>query len=215
MAIGTKKNSKRRSKISGAATYKKSDTELVVVIDDLDEELSFQVGSDKVLFNPATTIDGRVFTDVSSDKSKLMSVRPLVGTFFVKVKEFAKPEGQLPAPRHYEIPVDGGKRLWIYDAYTVLLEVVTGAWTGTVIPVNVHYTFIDSGDGEYASLELGGKHNSTAVVFLECAGLDFDADSIPLSENVLPWLEKIIVERGRTFMAIVNDGYVSAFAFAP
>src|SRR3989304_4474941 len=215
MAISTKKNSKRRSKISGAATYRKTGNDLVVVIDDLDEELTFQAGSDKVLFDPATTLDGRVFVDISSDKEKLMSVGPLVGTFFVKVKEFAKGPDQLPSPRHYEIPVDGGKRLWVYDAYTVLLEVVTGAWTGTVVPVNVHYTFVDSGDGESASLELGGKHNSTAVVFLECAGLDFDTDTIPLSENILPWLEKVIVERGRTFMAIVNDGYVSAFPFAP
>lgn len=159
-----------------------------------------------------------VYASVSKDQTKLFDVRPMTGSYFVKVSGFAKPKEQPPSPKSYEGMArrqDGTSFKYAFEGFTVLLDVLKGEWKGTTIPSMLRYYFVDAGDGESAGIKTGGKYSQQLAQFLEFAGLDFDTDTIPLSENVLPWLEKTLVDREAVFMIVLEDGYVSAFAPAP
>lgn len=160
--------------------------------------------------------DGTLYVQVSKDKTKLLDVRPARGTFIVKVKGFAKRKDQEPTPRHYEgmgTKANGETFPYKYDGFTVLLEVAEGEkWMGTTIPCFLRYLFVDAGDGTTAGVKVGTNHAETLVNFLELAGLDPEVDTIPYSENVLPWLEQTLIDRGKVFMVIVDDAFVEGFA---
>jgi len=162
--------------------------------------------------------NAHVFASVSKDRSKLFYVRPLVGSFFVRVEGFAHPEGQPPSAKHYEgIATDrNGKPFkYSYDGFTVLMKVLNGEWKGTTLTAMLRYYFHDAGDGQTTGIRTEGKYSQQLAQFLEFAGIDFDNDTIPLSENVLPWLERTLVDREKPFMIVLNNGFVDAFAPAP
>jgi hypothetical protein len=110
---------------------------------------------------------------------------------------------------------DGTSFKYSFEGFTALLKVVRGNWEGVIIPTMLRYNFTDAGDGESTGIKGTGKYSQQLSQFLEFGGIDFDTDTIPLSENVLPWIEKTLTDRSKTFMVVVNDGYVSAFAPAP
>lgn len=160
----------------------------------------------------------KVYAEVSGDKKKLFGVRPLTGSFFAKVVGFAHAEDVLPAPKRYEgmgRKKDGTTFPYNFEGFNVLVEITEGAWVGTIYPSMLRYLFTDAGDGETCGIRTGGKHAQILANFLENAGLDFDVDTIPLSDNILPWLEAELVSRGARFMIVVGNGYVDSFAPAP
>jgi hypothetical protein len=131
---------------------------------------------------------------------------------------FAHAEDTLPAPKRYEgmgRKKNGETFPYNFEGFNVLVEIQEGAWAGTVYPSMLRYLFTDAGDGETCGIRTGGKHAQILANFLENAGLDFDVDTIPLSDNVLPWLESELVSRGARFMIVVGNGYVDSYAPAP
>jgi hypothetical protein len=204
----------------GASQYVRTDDIVEITFNKSGETYAFPRHEDNIYcLNDVNNIDsGEVFAQITRDKKKLQNIRPLVGTFYVKVKGFAKGENQPPAPKHYEgmgRKDDGTSFKYSYEGFTTLLEVERGNWKGVIIPTMMRYNFADAGDGESTGIKGTGKYSQQLSQFLEFAGIDFDADTIPLSENVLPFLEKTLTDRDNTFMVVVNDGYVTAFAPAP
>ncbi len=176
---------------------------------------------DLVQGNPVNTTPvktARVYAEVSGDKKKLFGVRPLTGSFFAKIRDFAHAEDQLPTPRRYEGMArkkNGETFPYNFEGFTVLVEITTGEWAGTIFPSMLRYLFMDAGDGETAGIRTSGKHAQILANFLENAGLDFDTDTIPLADNILPWLESELVGRAEKFMIVVNKGYIDSYAPAP
>jgi hypothetical protein len=174
------------------------------------------VGED--LNAPTAAPNMKVYAEVSGDKKKLFGVRPLTGSYFAKVTGFAHAEDTLPAPKRYEgmgRKKDGTTFPYNFEGFNVLVEILEGDWKGTVYPSMLRYLFMDAGDGETCGIRTGGKHAQVLANFLENAGLDFDVDTIPLSDNVLPWLEAELVSRGKRFMIIIGNGYVDSYAPSP
>lgn len=204
----------------GAAQYRRTDDMVEITFNNSGETYAFPRNEDSIwCLDDVNRVDsGEVFAQLTTNKKALQNIRPLVGTYWVKVSHFAKGKNQPPAPKRYEgmgRRADGESFKYSYDGFTVLLEVVRGTWEGTILPTMLRYNFTDAGDGESTGIKGTGKYSAQLSQFLEFAGIDFDTDSIPLSENVLPWIERTLIDRGKTFMVVVNDGYVSAFAPAP
>jgi hypothetical protein len=212
MPILTIRGSKRGPR--GEATIKKLAKKLVVTMEKTGETLEFPREDVEFDFPKANSYN----VNISADKNKLYGVTPYSGTFFVKVKDFAHGEGQEPAPIHKEgmgTRDDGTAYHYAYDAFTVLLEISRGSWKGTLIPAFLRYKFMDAGDGDTAAISGWGKHTEHLQNFLELAGLDFDNDTIPLSENILPYLRDALIARGAEFQAVVREGWINAFAPIP
>jgi len=168
--------------------------------------------------NVSSYPEGAVFATVATDGSRLYSIRPLTGSFVVKFDRFFAPAGELPAPRHYESTFtadDGTTKLNTYEAFTALLRITAGPWAGAILPSFLRYGFVDAGDGVTTGLKSRGRHAERLAAFLEYAGLDLQSDTIPYSENVLPWLEKTLQERNHDFMVVVDNGYVEGYGPAP
>jgi len=200
----------------GEATLKKLQKKIKVTLTKTGEEFEFPKDDEHVTCTIAK--GGNVFVTISSDKNVLMDVRPIKGAFYVKVKNFAASKDKEPAPRHYEgmgRKKDGETFNYSYEGFTVILEIIKGDWKGSTIPSFLRYKFVDAGDGESAGISGTGKHTEILFNFLELAGIDLDVDTIPLSENILPWLEQTLMARSSVFQAIVADGYIQAFAPSP
>lgn len=189
-----------------------------------EDEVGFDLTQIPLETTPSPNGDGttrqtaQVFAEVSGDKKKLFGVRPLTGSFFAKVTGLAHAEDQLPTPRRYEGVArrkDGTTFPYNFEGFTILVEITKGGWAGTVIPSMLRYLFADAGDGETAGIRTGGKHAGILANFLENAGFDFDTDTIPLSDNILPWLEAELVSRGSEFMIVVDNGYIESYAPSP
>lgn len=203
----------------GAAQFMKYPDRVEVTFDKDGQNLSFSLADKESLgFDPDKVQSGKVFATVSGDKKKLWGVRPLSGSFFARVKGFVHPDDQLPSPKRYEgmgRKKDGTTYPYNYEAFSVLIEIQNGEWAGTIVPSQVRYLFADAGDGEVAGIRTGGKHAEFLANFLENAGLDFDVDTIPLSDNILPWLEAELVSRQAEFMIVVDNGYIQSYAPSP
>lgn len=217
----TKQNRGRGQR--GAAIFEKlSDEEIQITFRKTGDTFVFpnddeRVYTDVDLFNSSIE-QADVYAQISKDETKLFAVRPMTGSFFVKVDGFASPKDQPPSPRSYEGMArkdDGTSFKYSFEGFTVLLKIQKGEWQDTIIPSMLRYYFMDAGDGNSTGIKTTGKYSQQLAQFLDFAGLDFDNDTIPLSENVLPWLEKTLTDRNKTFMIVVEDGYVSSFAPAP
>lgn len=206
-------------KLKGVADVQIEETRvLVTFIDSPEDTLSFPITDETVRVDVSNIQDGRMYAEVSGNKSKLWTLRPHAGTFYVRLDRFVAPEGKLPSPRRYEgtgTKKDGTTYPYDYEAFMPLLRVEGGAWDGTIYPAFLRYLFADVGDGQTVGIKSGSKYAELLAQFLECAGLDFDSDTIPMSENVLPWLEKTLKDRDRKFMMVTENGYVAAFAPLP
>lgn len=163
---------------------------------------------------------GAVFATIDAKNNILYGLRPLNGAFLVQYAGIPAPEGQLPAPKHYEKTGRNSETGEVftssYDAFTVLLRVVSGSWAGTILPLFLRYKFEDAGDGEITAVNTyNSSYGEMLAAFLEYAGLDPETDTIPYSPNVLPWIDRTLKERNQTFMAIVQDGYVEGLGPKP
>jgi hypothetical protein len=204
----------------GAADYVRGEDVVEITFKKSGDTFAFPRDEENIwCLDEVDSIDsGEVFAQVTRDGKRLQNIRPLVGTFWVQLDGFAKGEGQPPAPKSYEGMArrdDGTSFKYSFEGFTALLKVVRGNWEGVIIPTMLRYNFTDAGDGESTGIKGTGKYSQQLSQFLEFGGIDFDTDTIPLSENVLPWIEKTLTDRSKTFMVVVNDGYVSAFAPAP
>jgi len=200
----------------GEALLKKLSKKIVVTLAKTGEVFEFPKDDEDV--RCLIPKGGQVFVTLSSDKNTLMGVRPLKGAFYVKIKSFAASKDKEPTPRHYEgigRKKDGETYPYSYEGFTVILEIVKGDWKKSTIPSFLRYKFVDAGDGESAGISGTGKHTEILFNFLELAGIDMVIDTIPLSENVLPWLEQTLLARNSVFQAIVAEGYITAFAPSP
>ena len=218
MPIPTVQSNTRGPK--GAAKYVRNDDIVEITFTKSGETHAFARNEDSIFcLDEVNKIDGGdVFAQLTRDKRKLQNIRPLTGSFWVKVSKFAKGQNQPPAPRSYEGMArkdDGTSFKYSFEGFTILLEIVRGNWEGTIVPTMMRYNFIDAGDGEATGIKGTGKYSAQLSQLLEFAGIDFDTDTIPLSENVLPWIEKTLIDRDKTFMIVVENGYVAAFAPAP
>lgn len=205
-------------KLKGAANVEIHQDRVIVTFEDSGEPISFPRTDETVKVDVTNIQNGRMYAEASGNKQTLWGLRPLSGSFYVKFAGIAKAEGQVASPRRYEgtfTANDGTVQKYSYEAFIPLFEITRGSWEKTIFPGFLRYKFALTNDGQEMGLRTRGKHAELLAQFLECAGLDFDIDTLPVSENVLPWLETTLVDRGRQFMLVVENGYVAAFAPVP
>lgn len=206
----------------GAANYVRTDDDVTVTFHEHPQESFTFPRTEEGLWckDVVDKVDsGIVFAEVSRDRKKLSAIRPLRGSFVGKFAGIAKPQGQPPAAKLYEgtftNKVTGNKEGYSYEAFTALFEVTVGSWAGVVIPVFLRYNFVDAGDGETTGIKGQGKHSTMLAQFMEYSGFDLLNESIPYSENVLPWLEANLLENDESMLIVLEDGYAQSFGPAP
>lgn len=197
----------------------RDDAELVIKLDG-DDGGTFVVPYDMAKIGIVT--DGLYRVSLSSDGSQLFGINPEKGTYIVRYNGMVSSQGQLPAPklvhgglRHKK---DGKGTFTVPDylAFTVLLRVVSATCKRMTIPLQLNYSFEQYKTTNETVIPLGTKPLEKTAKFLELAGMDFTKDTIPWSDNVLPYLDELFQERNTKFQVVMKNGYVDEmFEMAP
>lgn len=157
---------------------------------------------------PDVLVKGKCFVGMSGDKDKILSARPLNGVVRAKVKEFVSEKDKEPAPK-----VNAAAK-YPYSYFTVLLEVVKGAWKGAIIPVHLHYNFCEFTDEQGRAIvgfdKMGSKTTPPLVEFFDVTGV-WNKGPMPYKDNLLPLIAKRIKEVDAEFDVVMKNGYADSY----
>lgn len=187
-----------------------------------------QVNGDRA----SITIDDRTFSDfakddipegvvsgeqysirLSADGSQIFSLRPNQGSFVVVFDKFAaqkdmppQPKIQKGGPREFN-----GKKWEAKDklVFTAVLKIASKRGRGMEVPFIMDYTFKQWENTEDTVIPMGSKRKNQVIDFLKLFGWDENEDVIPYSDNVLPFLEKLLRAKGKKVLVTVKNGYVT------
>ena len=155
---------------------------------------------------------GKYNVTLDKDDVKMYSARPPGGSHVAKLIDFAHRDEEPPSPKVFQGGVRNRKDGTRYVAedslsFTALFKVVDkdSPFYEFEISTFVPYAFKDFG----GDAGVGGKGQRKCEAFLRNTGLDFESDTIPFSDNVLPAVLKILLAKGAVVnLALNQDGYV-------
>jgi hypothetical protein len=210
-----------------------------------EKDNNYVQGIGKLQFDEAKTrvtavIDGRTYADIDpktlpdglisgqdysirldSAGVEIFSVRPLkcsvvleFDRFSAKKDEPPMPKVQKGGPREYE-----GKKYIAKDklVFTAIFKIISKTYKGLEIPYVMDYTFKQWENSNETAIPFGSKNKAKTLDFLRLAGWNEETDIIPWSENVLPFLEKLLVPCKKPLLAAIDDkGWVTSLSpFSP
>lgn len=192
-----------------------------------------QINGEKVVITMEDT--GRTFTDLmkddlpegvvsgetysirlSADGTDLYSIRPIEASVVVRFEKFASQKDMPPMPKLQK----GGPREWNgkkWNApdklvFTAVLKIVSKRYRGMEIPYIMDYTFRQWEDTNETAIPYGKKRQNQVLEFLKLFGWDDEEDNIPYSDNVLPFLEKLLKAKNTKVLASIKKGYIETIS---
>lgn len=167
---------------------------------------------------PDYIISGRQNVTLSSDNTHIQSARPAGGSYICKFSHFASREDTPPEPK--VVPArsgisKAGKRYSIDEhlEFTAVYQIIRGKFKGYQLIQNLFYAFSEYGDG---ITQISGNGSRKLEEFLLSNGLNFTSDDIPFSDNVLPYLEKLIISKNKYLIVQISpEGWITTLADAP
>ena len=170
---------------------------------------------------PEGMVSGSYAVSMSESGDKLWSIRPAVGLYRVKFTGIAGREGEPPTPKL----VPGGPRTgkdgkhWVAldkHQFTLLFEIVTGKCKGMAITYTLDYLFkryMETDEVYVPDRGGAGSASKKLIEVMSLLGFDWANDSIPWSENILPWLEAWLLKKPkRNLVVILKDGWIDSIA---
>ena len=152
---------------------------------------------------------GTWYVQLSGDETEIYSFRPFAGNFKGKVTEFVAKDGEEPRPKVREYKNKEGHDYTI-TTFTVLVDVLEPEKSvGISIPMTLRYNFREAMDGDKSVVGLPdrGRHSKFLEEFCDLAGV-WSRGPIKYSDNVLPEVEKRVLQADKSFMFIIKDGWV-------
>ena len=160
---------------------------------------------------------GKYAVSLNLEGTTMYNARPLGGSHLVRFKEFTHKKDEPPAPKI----VSGGLRTkkdgtrFVVDdsvQFGAIFQIVGPDHTGFELAYFVPYAFKNWSD----ETGIGGKGSQKLEAFLRSTGIDFSSDTIPFSDNVLPWLQKFLRTKNTLLIAtLTKEGYIDTLASAP
>lgn len=161
---------------------------------------------------------------LSRNNDKLVSVKPIAGTYLFefdsignRVNELPEPATQRGGPRK---SADGKKRWFAPDSIVwrpIVRVTSTGIYEGLKVMYQLPYIFASiPGSPNTRFLADSRRDLENVETFFRLAGFDLVNREIPFSANVLPWIEKELSKEPTTFMAKVTEkGFLTDLSAVP
>lgn len=212
MPIPSKTYGKGRS---GVANVSISGEKVTVTFEDNDQVISCLLADAPSYIRP-----GRQAITLNSNNTEIYGARPIGGTYRAIFAGFAARENEPPTIREVAAKSGVSKagkpyKITSHLEFTALFDVVSGKWKGYRLVYNLPYGFTryDQKDDDTPITQVSG---TKLIDFLQILGMDFDADTLPWSENVLPYLEKLLAARKRQLVISLNEnGWVKDISEPP
>ena len=167
---------------------------------------------------PDYMVSGRQVVNLSGDNNRIFSAKPIGGSHVCRFIGFWSKEDEPPTPRKIDARTGTSKAGKPYKIpehleFTALFEITSKKWNRYQLSQNLFYAF-EHYEGDITQIKGAGSQKLTD--FLMVAGLDFATDEIPFSENVLPFLEKLLLSRKKNLViSLTPDGWVDTIVEAP
>ena len=164
---------------------------------------------------------------LNRNNDRIFMVRPPEGVYVFSFTEFARGYDQQTKERFLKPPKiqRGGKRngkngTWYQPDRMVATARCTvhssdKKYNDLVCTVNIPYTWQEGMPGDGAIFTGEAYEVAQLQNFLDLGGVDFEKDTVPYSENVLPVLEHLMQRETNKFTSEINEGgFMSAKSFA-
>lgn len=166
---------------------------------------------------------GKYNITLNSQGTKIISVRPLAGTYIVKFHSFGNRKDDIPEPKRWRGGPRRGKtgNTWYQPdrfMFTLNYRVVDTdkKYAGLFINEFLPYCFEKYPGTEFTQVTGARSDINKIERILSIVGFDFMRVEIPFSINVLPWLERHLLTCDKTFMVTINEkGFVDTTAPLP
>lgn len=158
----------------------------------------------------------KLYVSLSEDTTRIRSARPISGTHIVGFIGYTRPEGRDHPPypvlkeRKWRDKKTGVLKRDEYYGFTARMQILEGDHEGMRLYGPLEYRFTEV---EQAGTQVAGIWGKTArayvrlITFMESAGFDWDTDTIPWSENVLPFTEELLFERCQPFQVTLGGKF--------
>jgi hypothetical protein len=164
--------------------------------------------------NTAKLRPGKWFVQLDGDNSEIFSFHPWSGNLKGKVSEFSSRENEEPVPKLKNVDYynNEGKHIkYSYYYFVVIFEILEPKkYAGISVPFRLNYNFLEAKNDQNESIVgLMSKGNRTKDLaeFLRISGADNGVE-IEWSDNILPELEKRILDADQSFMFIIKNGWI-------
>ncbi len=196
----------------GAGSVKISKTAVRIVLDD-DPDSVYEFSLKDA---PENAKAGHWWIGMSADGERLWSISPINSAAKLAFEGFSKTEGQLPAPKHIvkegTDPKTGSPYKSEYDQFTALFKIVGSDdpdEVGMIVTYTLRYYFFNN-DGQVGLDKPRSKYTVQLADFLDASGAT--QTEMNYSENILPALERRILEAGRLYNAIIKEGRIDSLS---
>ena len=153
--------------------------------------------------------EGKYMISLDRDLLRVESIAPIGGLSKAKFLKFPAKKDMPPAPRLKPAVQYKDKVIPEHLEFTCLYELTSSKYRGMTGLYFLNYCFRPSEyEGTQISI-LSGVGARKVEEWLQLHGFNFATDSIPWSDNVLPWLEKEIIARDAVIQVEFADkGYI-------
>jgi hypothetical protein len=210
---------KMKSKSTGGVKGKKGLAKVILSTDETKVKVIFkdEPNAPIVLDRencPDCVKNGKWFVSLNSSEDTMFGIYPEKGTFEVKVKNFPGGEDGIPEPKLKFVSFkdnSGKDNSYEYEYFMVVAEIVNNpSFEGMEVPLMFRYNFdeiVEDGEKVVAYSKPRSKYTSDLADFFDATGvLDFGA--IRYSDNILPEVQKRILQNDRSFMITFRDGWM-------
>ena len=168
------------------------------------------------------------YFQLSPDETVLMAMRPWDGRHVCQFAGFtrrgeeeeAEPFMRKGGKRERPNPKSGKISKWVEPdrlRFTAVFTIVGGDWEDNGLLYGIDYLFRRASDGSTILSSNRAGWLERLENFLDLCGFDRDSESIPFSDNVLPYLEALLLERAKKnpIWVQVENGWPRAIERVP
>jgi len=218
MPVPTKQGGKGRS---GVATVSIVGEKVNVIFEDNNQAITVLLAD-----APDYIKNGRQAITLNTSNTEIYGARPVNGTHRCVFAGFAAKENEPPTIREVAARsgISSANKKYSIKAhleFTALFDITAGKWKNYRLVYNLTYGFekyspptIDGSNDEAWAITL--VYGEKLAEFLSLGGMDFEIDSIPWSDNVLVFIEKLLLSRKRPLAISLNEnGWVKSIGEIP
>jgi len=185
-------------------------------------EVTFSEDNSKYTIMPADMVDdareAECYVSMDEHNIKVVSVRPPAKAYYGYFYGFWSKDGNLPTYELVRYQPRTPKRDWDIPEHlkmTALFRVVDDkVWDGYLIRKPLVYCFVDYMNSGVAALK--GYGSKKMESFLTELGFDMMRDTIPFSDNVLPGLQDLLLEKEKkVILTVGKGGWLNSIVTAP
>lgn len=171
--------------------------------------------------NDSKALSKSLFVRLNKDGTQIFGITPpgsaAGSSYFCIFEKFTARKGEPPVS--YWVDAKSGQKngkQWTIPGhmeFRPVFKIVSGPYKDLSIVGNFSYAFREDGDGQTQILGTGSQK---LIEFLLSCGMNFATDTIPFSDNVLPFIQDLLEERRTIVLVTLNEaGYIQSVKPAP